>query len=435
MATLRIRQIVGQFGHYAGGLAVRGVEVVGKLGLYMLAAAALGTHEAGLFFLCITWVGLASTAARLGLERAITRHIAAEIAVGRGRAARSALFTGLAWTSVGGAVAGLLTIAVAEPAARHLFHEPDLARPLALSALLLVPQTLSATVGHALAGLKRGVAAQLVQNASWPALTLLAVLAGVDRLDHLLYAMAGALTLATLLGLVLVAASRGSFRDAPLIGAGAVAGGTEHEALPGLWHTALPLGMVEVIQVSISAIPVLVLGAFAEPAAVGAFSVAHRISILIWVVIISIGTVAAPHFAELHRRGEMAALRLANRRVRLVTALAGIPIILAMVAAPATLLRLVGPGFEMAAPALVILAAGQLVNCLLPSQDVLLAMTGHGRLLQRLNLLQFASCCVLSALLIPPFGMIGAAVVGAITIVQGAIGTSWTVRRLMPAAF
>lgn len=435
MATLRIRQIVGQFGHYAGGLAVRGVEVVGKLGLYMLAAAALGTHDAGLFFLCITWVGLASTAARLGLERAITRHIAAEIAVGRGRAARSALFTGLAWTSVGGAVAGLLTIAVADPAARHLFHEPDLARPLALSALLLVPQTLSATVGHALAGLKRGVAAQLVQNASWPALTLLAVLAGVDRLDHLLYAMAGALTLATLLGLVLVAASRGSFRDAPLIAAGAVAGGTEHEALPGLWHTALPLGMVEVIQVSISAIPVLVLGAFAEPAAVGAFSVAHRISILIWVVIISIGTVAAPHFAELHRRGEMAALRVANRRVRLVTALAGIPIILAMVAAPATLLRLVGPGFEMAAPALVILAAGQLVNCLLPSQDVLLAMTGHGRLLQRLNLLQFASCCVLSALLIPPFGMMGAAVVGAITIVQGAIGTSWTVRRLMPAAF
>ncbi len=430
MAASRIRHIVGQFGHYAGGLAVRGVEVVGKLGLYMLAAAALGTHDAGLFFLCITWIGLASTAARLGLERAITRHIAAEIAVGRGRAARAALFTGLAWTFAGGAVAALVTLAIADPVARHLFHEPELARPLALSALLLVPQTWVATVGHALAGLKRGVAAQLVQNASWPALTLLALLAGVDRLDHLLYAMAGALALSTLLGLALIVQRRDSFRDAP-----DASDGPGQEALPSLWHTALPLGMVEVIQVSISAVPVLVLGMFADPAAVGAFSVAHRISILIWVVIISIGTVAAPHFAELHRRGQMAALRTANRRVRLVTALAGIPIILAMTVAPAMLLRLVGPGFDTAAPALVILAAGQLVNCLLPSQDVMLAMTGHGRQLQRLNLLQFLGCCALSAILIPAFGMIGAALVGTVAIIQGAIGTSWMVRRLMPAAF
>ncbi|MDQ2104351.1 hypothetical protein QSG27_16750, partial [Azospirillum sp. C340-1] len=78
-------------GRYAAGLGLRGVEVAGKLGLYVIAARSLGVHEAGLFFLCLTWIGLASTVARLGLERAVTRHIAAELAVGQGRAAGRAL--------------------------------------------------------------------------------------------------------------------------------------------------------------------------------------------------------------------------------------------------------------------------------------------------------------------------------------------------------
>ena len=71
------RSFSAKFGSYLAGLSVRALEVVGKLALYMLAARALGAAEAGLFFICITWSGLASTAARMGFERAMTRHIAA----------------------------------------------------------------------------------------------------------------------------------------------------------------------------------------------------------------------------------------------------------------------------------------------------------------------------------------------------------------------
>ncbi|WP_197735763.1 lipopolysaccharide biosynthesis protein [Allostella humosa] len=430
----RLRTLARQFAQYVAALAVRGVEVVGKLGLYILAAASLGTHDAGLFFLCFTWIGLVSTVARLGFERAMTRHIAAEIAVGRGRAARHAMLTGFTVHLAASTAAGILTWLVAGPVARLVFTEPELAAPLALSGLLLIPQTMVVSVGQALAGLKRGVAAQLVQNAIWPILTLAALAAGVTRLDHLLLALGAALGVSTAFGIVLLWRHRRQFDDVPAAHE-ARPGAAPDETLPSLWRTALPLGLVEIIQVSLNAMPVLVLGAFVEPSAVGAFSVAQRISLLIWVVILSIGMVAAPHFAELHRRGEIAALRALNRRVRLATAVAGLPAALVMMLWPEFLLRLIGPGFEIAAPALTILAAGQLVNCLLPAQDLMLAMTGHGRRLQQLNLLQFAAGCVLAALLIPPFGMLGAAAVGAWTLVQGAVGTTLTVRRLMPAAF
>jgi hypothetical protein len=93
------------------------------------------------------------------------------------------------------------------------------------------------------------------------------------------------------------------------------------------------------------------------------------------------------------------------------------------------------PGFEIAAPALADHAVGQLENCLLPRQDLVHAMAGHGRRLQQLSIAQFLTGCVLAAILVPQFGMIGAAAVGAWTLAQGAIGTTLMVRRLMPAAF
>lgn len=417
---------------YATGLGLRGVEVAGKLGLYVVAARSLGAHDAGLFFLCLTWIGLASTLSRLGLERAVTRHLAAELAVGRGAAAGRDLRTALVWTAAASAVAALVTVAVAGPVSQLLFGAPDLEEPLRLSAAALVPQTLTFTVGSALAGLKRGVAAQFVQNALWPVLTLAALLAGADSVASILLALAGVLTLSALVGMALLARDRGRFADRPAAPSPTQAvDAAEADALPSLWHTAAPLFVVELVQVSLASLPVLALGAFVDAASVGAFSVANRISMLIWVVIVSIGTIASPHYAELHRHGALDRLRAMNRRVVLAVAVLGLPMVLAMMAVPETLLTLIGPGFGIAATALVILAAGQMVNCLLACQDFLLAMTGKGHVLRRLNLLQLASCVVLGAVLIPLFGMTGAALVTALTVAQGAIGTTLAARRVL----
>ncbi|UKJ76716.1 oligosaccharide flippase family protein [Azospirillum brasilense] len=426
-------------GRYGVGLGLRGVEVVGKLGLYIIAARALGAHDAGLFFLCLTWIGLASTMARLGLERAITRHIAAELAIGQGRAAGRDLRTGLIGTGLAATLAAVVAFALAGPASHLLFGAPDLETPLRLSALALLPQTLTITIGSALAGLKRGIAAQFVQNALWPVLMLAALVAGVSSLDSLILALAGALTFSAAVGMALLARDRRRFTDHSVV-ADAASSDRPAEVLPSLWHTALPLFVVELVQVSLASLPVLALGVFVDAASVGAFSVANRISMLVWVVVISIGTFAAPNYAELHRRGETSRLLTMNRNIMLAVAALSLPMVSVMMIVPELLLGLVGQGFGSAATALRILAVGQMIHCLLACQDILLAMTGHGRTLRRLNLLQLAVCIVLGAILIPVFGMTGAAAVTALTVAQGAIGT--TLVRLVlfkshtgPAAF
>lgn len=424
-AVLRLHKAVATYSPYVGGLVARGCELVGKLGLYMLAARILGAHEAGLYFLCLTWVGLAATIARAGFEKAAVRHISGELAIGQVARAKAALYAASGWVVLGGLTATLCTLVVAGPAAIHLFDDPDLARALIIAATAVLPQALCFFAGHVLIGYGRGVAGQWVQNASWPVFTLLAMLAGVHSLDGMLWALAASNLAAALMGAWLIARMK------------SISPGTataEPAALPALWRTALPLGVVEVVQVALNSIPVLLLAVYASAADVGAFSIASRLSMLIWVVIISVGFIVAPQFSALHRRQEWDALRQQNRRARRLVALFGLPPIFLMMVFPVPLLTLVGPGFAVAASALVIMCIGQMINCLLPCQDVLLSMTGHGGLLRWLNAAQLLSCCVLGIVLIPTYGMTGAAILSAVVIAQGAIGTYLAVRHLMPRA-
>src|SRR6202000_2355790 len=105
MAGLPRRNLI----RYVGALMARGLEVAAKFGLYVLAARRMGGYQAGLFFLCLTWVNLASPAARFGVERAASRQGAAELAIGDGAAAKRTVLTSLTWTALASLIAGLLT--------------------------------------------------------------------------------------------------------------------------------------------------------------------------------------------------------------------------------------------------------------------------------------------------------------------------------------
>ena len=418
--------------HYAGALASRGLEATGKFGLYMLAARVMGAEDSGLFFLCLTWVNLCSTAARMGLERAVSRHVAAELAVGNTRAARAALLTGIGWTAAASAGAALGTVLIATPLAIHVFALPDLAHPLAIAAAILVPQSLAFAIGFALIGLHRPVMGQMVQSALPPVLSLALLVAGLTQLDTVLIVYAGSYGLCCLLGLGCIvwdwrhvmadtAERPVSAENAPPI-----------HPLPPIWVTARPFLVIEMVQVTLLSVPVLLLGVFADAPAVSAFSIVSRITMLINTMLVSIAMIAAPGFASHHRRGEFAALRQVQRQTRMVAMALCLPVILGMVVFVHPLLGLMASDLPGADLTLFVLCVGQVVNAALPTQDMLLSMTGHGALLRRLNLHQLVVCCVLGAILIPLFGMMGAAVVSTVCLIQGRVSFALAVRRVLP---
>lgn len=423
MAALPARNLL----RYVGALAARGLEVAAKFGLYVLAARRMGGYQAGLFFLCLTWVNLTSTAARLGLERAASRHVAAELAVGDGAAARRTVLTSLTWTALASLIAGSLTWLLASPASLLLFHQPDLAEPLRIAALILPPQSVAFTVGFILIGLGRGVAGQMVQSALPPFLSLLALLAGLNQAGTVLMAYTISYSTCCGAGLCIVAYEwRRAFADRT----------GKHcenaEALPPLWTTARPFLVIELVQSALLSLPVLVLGAFANAVAVSAFSIANRVTMMINTILISLALIAAPGFARHHRLGEFAELHRVDRQTRLLAVIVCMPIVALIMMFPHTLLSLLGGSFADASAALIVLAIGQIVNILLPTEDMMLAMTGHGAILRQVNLQQLVVCCILCLALIPWIGLMGAAIVTSISLIQGRVGFFLAVRRTIP---
>jgi O-antigen/teichoic acid export membrane protein len=417
-----------RLGDYVAALAVRGLEVLGKFGLYLFAARRLGGHDSGLLFFCLTWVNLASAAARMGMERTLTRHIAAEIAVGRGRAAREALFAGLEWCAIGAIGWAAATAMLAQPVADHVFGQPELGWPLAISAILLIPQSLVVALGFALTGVKRGALGQLVYSSLPPVLALGLILAGVRRLDHVILGYAAAYAVTGLFAIEALMRDWRKLSDDDAM----VPPGPPPPPLPNLWRTALPFLTVELVSVAMTSLPLLLLGAFAEPEEVGAFSVASRLSSLVWMIIVSIGGIAAPRFAEHYRRGEFDRLAAVNRLTRRLTSLVCLPPVLAMLAAPSFLLSLIGPSFQAGAAALVVMSVGQLINCLLPAQDVMLGMTGHGRTLRKISMAQLAVGVAVGVAVIPRLGGLGAGITTAMCMVLGAVASTLAARALVP---
>jgi O-antigen/teichoic acid export membrane protein len=430
--TPRLRQIVPgliqrSLLRYVGALAARGTEVVGKFGLYVLAAREMGAYESGLFFLCLTWVNLLSTAARLGLERAMARHVAAELAVGHAAAARRVVRLGLLWTVLSSLFACALTLLLARPAALLMFHQPELAEPLRIAAFILPTQSLAFALGFTLIGLGRGVAGQMVQSALPPVLSLIALLFGLRQVDSLLLAYTFSYGLCCCLGGVYLARDWRRTMVPRTVAEPAAA-----EPLPPLRTTAREFLVVELIQSALLSLPVLVLGMFDDAVAVSAFSVAFRITSMVNTILISLAMIGAPAFARHHRLREYDDLRRVEWQTRLLSMATCLPLIAVMMLAPRLLLSLLGGDFTAAWLALVILSLGQIVNTLLPTQDMMLAMTGHSRILQRINLQQAILCGLLCATLIPAFHLLGAAIVATVCLVQGRIGFALAVRRVVP---
>lgn len=411
--------------HIVLSLGARALEAAAKFGLYALAARALGGHDAGRFFLALSVVHIVSTVARLGLERPLTRHVAAELAVGDGAAAGGAILTGSAAIGAASAAAGVLLFLTAPAIANALLHQPDMIPVLRLAALIIPLQNLAYAFAYALIGLERGAAGQMVMNALAPALSLTALMLGAGDLTRLLIAYAAAFGACGLLGLGCILRERSRLTTSPDWSAPSV-------PLPSLWHGARPLLVVEVAQASLLSLPVLILGVLADPVSVSVFSLASRLSMLVTTVVLSLGALSAPAFARGYRLSDWPALRAAVRHNRRLTLAFCLPLIAVMALAAAPVLSLLDVEAARGVPVLLILLCGQLVFCLLPSRDVLLAMAGEGRILLRLSLWQLVSCTVLCLAAIPAWGAVGAALASATLWIGGALALAVTARRRLP---
>lgn len=196
------------------------------------------------------------------------------------------------------------------------------------------------------------------------------------------------------------------------------------------WLTAaVPFALVAAIDVLMRQTDLLMVGGLLPPAEVGRYAVASRMATLVTLSMLGINMLAASAYADLYRRGEIEAMQQLARRLAHGMFWPALGVAFGLVVAGNWLLSWFGPGFQAAYAPMLILICGCLVNVGAGSVGYLANMTGHQWQAVRIQGVSVALNFGLNALLIPPFGLIGAAIATAISTGLANIGLHIVVAR------
>jgi O-antigen/teichoic acid export membrane protein len=322
-------------------LGTRAIDIPSRYGFHLLIAGKLGVIDAGAFYIVFSVITLVAGAGRLGIDRALTREVARLQALGDIAGLRRSVRAGLL-TITGFSAAAAILLALSSPfLARFLFGNPALQVPLLLSAATLVPLCLSAGAAGALAGLHRVATSQMIYSWLWPALFCLLALPLRLDVERVMLLILCSTTFAALLSFALL------WRFMPKSGA---AGG--ETGRPRLIALGWSLFTTEIVQLLVAAMPALVLGMLADQAAVGAYSIAWRLALILNLLVVAVAAMASPRFADQAARGDQEGIRqTASKSVGLVLAAGILPLVVLWIGAP-FFLSLFGSGFVSGAASL-----------------------------------------------------------------------------------
>lgn len=200
----------------------------------------------------------------------------------------------------------------------------------------------------------------------------------------------------------------------------------------GAWlKVALPIFFVEGFGYLLTNSDVVVVGLYLQPDEVGIYFAAAKTMALMQFVFFSVKAAAAPRFASLVAEGDKDALaRFAGEMARWgFWPSLGVGIV--MLLAGHVLLSLFGPGFTAGYPLMAILFLGYLSKASVGPGEVLLTMAGRQQLCAWLYAVVLVSNIGLNMLLIPIYGLSGAAMAAAGAMMIEAVLLHLTVRKAL----
>jgi len=175
-------------------------------------------------------------------------------------------------------------------------------------------------------------------------------------------------------------------------------------------RASLPMMLISGVWAANNYLTTLVVGTLDGPRPAGVYSVVEKGAELIVVLLVAANMPLAPAIARLNARGDRRGLEHVTERIASAALLVSAPIALAFIFFPGLYLGLFGAGFESGATAMIILAAGQLVNAAAGPAGNVLIMTGHEGAAVKGIAAGLVANIVLGVLLVPPLGATGGAI-------------------------
>ena len=173
---------------------------------------------------------------------------------------------------------------------------------------------------------------------------------------------------------------------------------------------SLPMFMTSAMLFIMGWTDIFMIGVFRSANEVGIYRIALKIALLSSFTLGAVNSISAPKFSELYWNSENDRLKKVIKSSSKIIFWSSLPIFLILIILPNQMLSIFGGEFVEGKNALIILSFGQFLNAYFGSVGVLLDMTGNQKVFRNAIIVGAAFNILLNYILIPPYGISGAAI-------------------------
>lgn len=383
----------------------------------------LGAHGSGLYYLALSFTSVAVMISRFGLDNTLVRFSAAHAVKEEWSAVKGLYYRAMMLSSLAAIVVTGVTWFLAPLLAERAFSQPELTPYIQLMALSIFPTSLLTLYAQLLTGVKKTSQAVAVQLVLPQAATLLLTVAFVP-----FWGLSGAVWAYTAGALVTLVLSYVWWRGATYRHIKDV---QATFALRDMLQSSIPLFWQSLFLLVPKWASTWMLGIWATSADVGVFSVASRTAFLISFILVAVNSASSPRFSEMFAKGDIQGVGRLARDTALIMAVFSAPILVFLLIFPGWVMSWYGPEFRSGGLALAILAIGQYVNTSSGSVQRVLMMCGYEHLMRNVAAFCAVLVLILNFVLIPPYGVVGAAIASAVTLSVQNLLVAFLVRQKM----
>lgn len=381
------------------------LKVIGaalNFGFNLVLANLLGAEGTGKYFLAFSVFTLTRLISLLGFQNAILKYISRAHELSDQKQLLDVLGRGVKYVLIASIICTLLIVLFSPHISEVFFNDLTLNQPIRIMALAIVPSSLILVFSQAFKGIGNYKASLFFEGIGVPLL-------GVIFLPILIFkwSVAGATLSMVIANFAILIIARFAIRKY-LVGGLPFSG---QSRISGFWKMSSSMLTIELLNYMLANGGVIILGIMIDrKSEVGIFAISQRLALLVSFILVAVNTVISPKISGLYAKGHIKDLKRLVQNSSLFLIIIAIPVLVVYLLFAGLLLGLFGDEFKEGTIVLSILAVGQFFHVAAGPVGLVLLMSGHEKIMMNNIIVSFVIVVTLFLLLIPIFGIEGAAI-------------------------